>query len=388
MNTAGIIAEFNPFHNGHRYLVDCVRESGAECVAAVMGGSFLQRGECAVIDKFSRAEAAVLGGVDIVFELPQVFACASAEVFAFGGAEVLKACGAVDTLCFGSECGDAESLLRAQRMLQSLSVAKYTSKGYSYARAFRAAAEDKGLSEAAKLLDSPNNTLALEYIKASDGAFDIFTVERTAAHNDGESGAFASASVVRRLIFDNDDTYLKYVPETTAAVIEREMKAGRCPAALQRNERGVLSVLRRMSAEELSTLPGVSEGLENRFLEAIRSSDTIEGILTQVKCKRYTHTRLSRTIACAYLGIKKEDVTSPQYIRVLAFNDRGAELLKKMKTTATLPVVMNARDIKALKGDAARMIDLDIKATDLFALCTPTIQPCGDDYYKSAVKRG
>lgn len=399
MKTAGIVAEFDPFHNGHKYLVERARQNGAQYVVSVMGGHFLQRGGCAVLGKYERAEAAVLGGVDLVLELPQVFACAGAETFARGGVSVLKACGCVDTICCGAEYLDEQVRHRALDILEGADVREFLSKGYSYPRAIQAAVERSGDADAAKLFRSPNDVLALEYLKAGRGDFDFLTVRRTAPHDGdilpengvypaclGVRDKFVSASAIRKMMISGDAAYREYVPETTAGIIERAIESGRCPARFENNERGVLSVLRRMSLDDIASLPDVSEGLENRIYRAVRENDTLESIISAVKCKRYTYARLSRIITCAYLGVTKDDITDAAYIRVLAFNERGTQLLKEMKKTARLPVVSGARDIKALTGTAARMIDIDIKASELFGLCTPDIRPCGSDYYTGALK--
>ena len=158
--TAGIVSEFDPFHNGHKYLVEKTRENGATHVMTVMSGSFLQRGECAVLGKYPRAKAAVLGGVDLVLELPQIYACSSAQRFASGAVNTLAACGCVDRLSFGSECGDKNALMRAADTLSRLDVSEYTSQGFSYPRAAQAAAEKSGDADIVPIFSSPNDTLA------------------------------------------------------------------------------------------------------------------------------------------------------------------------------------------------------------------------------------
>ena len=386
MVTAGIVSEFDPFHNGHKYLVEKTRENGATHIMTVMSGSFLQRGECAVLGKYPRAKAAVLGGVDLVLELPQIYACSSAQRFASGAVNTLAACGCVDRLSFGSECGDKNALMRAADTLSRLDVSEYTSQGFSYPRAAQAAAEKSGDADIVPIFSSPNDTLAAEYIRAAKGRLNIFAVKRTAPHNGGSEGVFISAMAIRRMMMQNDNTYLKYIPESTADIILQETKNGGCPAALENNERGVLTVLRRMTAEDFAKLPDVSEGLENRITRAVRENDTLEGIISAVKCKRYTRARICRVIACAYLGITAEmPDMPPQYIRVLAFNDKGAEVLKAMKKTARLPILTVARDFGRLNDSAAKMLAADIRATELFGLCTPTLQGCGTDHYTGAI---
>ena len=379
---SAVIAEFDPFHNGHKYLLDRVREHGADGIIAVMSGSFTQRGGCAMLGKYERAAAAVHGGADLVLELPQVYALGSAERFARGGVGVLSGCGCADTLCFGSECGDIAKLEYAARCSQSADISQFAEKGYSHARAVSAAVG----GEAAEILSSPNNTLAVEYIKAAKGQFGLFTVSRTIERSSSGSGQFAPASQIRKMTERGQDIG-DYVPESTGAIISEAIKNGSCPASLKNNERGVLSVLRRMDISELSALPDCAEGLENRLYKAIHENDSVEDIIMAVKCKRYTYARISRIIACAYLGITAGDIDKPpQYIRVLAFNDRGAAILKEMKKTAALPVIMKARDLSRLSGDARKMIDIDLRASDLFALCTPRLKGCGEDFYRGAVK--
>lgn len=384
----GIIAEYDPFHNGHRYLIGQARKNGASHIIAVMGGSFMQRGECAVLPKHERAEAAVRAGADLVAELPQVFACASAQRFAYGAVETLKACGCVDTLCFGSECADVKSIENAAKALENIDISKYTAMGYSYPRAVRAALEENGKTDLAEIFSSPNDTLAAEYLRAANGAFKPLAVRRTVSHDDEAANEnFISASAIRRMLLSGSDKYNEYIPETTAGIIRRCKEKGLCPASIKNNERGIMAILRSMSSDDFARLPDVSEGLENRIVRAVRENNTIEDILAEIKCKRYTYARLSRIISCAYLGITKDDIgKKPQYIRVLAFNDKGTEILRKMKKTASLPVVMRSKDIANLNEEARRMIDIDLRASDLLGLCTPEIRKCGIDHYVGAIR--
>ena len=160
----------------------------------------------------------------------------------------------------------------------------------------------------------------------------------------------------------------------TARIIESEIRRGACPAGFYTNERGVISILRRMTADDLRTLPDVTEGLENRFVKAARECSTLEDIIAAVKCKRYTRARICRIITCAYLGITYEmTALPPQYIRVLAIGRHGTEILKRMKTTAALPAVMNARDFKRLDPAAREVLSVDFRASDLFGMCLPDI---------------
>lgn len=396
----GIVAEYNPFHNGHKYLTDSIRQSGSTHIIAVMGGNFLQRGNCAVMDKYRRAKAAVLGGVDLVLELPVVYAVSGAERFAFGAVATLDGCGCADMLAFGSECGDIAKLTRAAEIAShNGDVGKlcreYVKQGYSHPRAVQAAVSRvmPDNDNFADVLSKPNNTLAIEYLRALKSvgsSIKPVTLKRKGAMHGSDitNGGFASASAVREMIAKNNISYEQYIPESMAEIIKGCVKSGECPAEFQNNERGVLTVLRRMTAADFAALPDVTEGLENRLAKAVGECGSVSDIITYVKCKRYTHARLSRIIASAYLGLTKDTAKlSPEYIRVLAFNDRGTEILKLMKKTARLPIVMfPAKDIRKLDENGRQLLALDLRASELYALLTPEIQRCGTDFYNGAVK--
>ena len=399
MKSTAIISEYNPFHNGHKYLIQKSRENGSTHIISIMGGNFLQRGNCAVLDKYNRAKAAVLGGVDLVIELPQIYAAASAEKFAFGAVQTLDKCGCVDELAFGAECGDISMLKRAVNIItQSGEVEtlckQYLKQGYSHPRAMQAAVEDVSQSSdnISDILRNPNNTLAIEYIKALDNInsnINPFAVERVGAmHGSMQTdNEFASASAVREMILKGDSSYKKFIPDTTEEIISECITLGECPGEYKNNSRGIMTVLRRMTAEDFANIPDVTEGLENRLVKAVRENNSVLDIIAAVKCKRYTHARLSRIIACAYLGITK-DISSlePKYIRVLAFNDRGTEILKLMKKSASLPVIMSpAKDMKKLDDMGKKIFEIDLRASDLYGLLTPNVQRCGNDFYKAMV---
>ena len=400
MKTTAVISEYNPFHNGHKYLLNQAGANGSTHIIAIMGGNFLQRGNCAILDKYRRAESAVSSGVDLVIELPQIYACASAERFAFGAVSTLEQCGCVNELAFGSECGDTQLLKKTVDVITNSNevgvlLKAYLKKGYSHPRAMQAAVADAmgNNDNISDILREPNNTLAIEYIRSLNilkSNIVPFAVKRVgAAHgSDDTSREFASASAVRNMILHNDSLYKEYIPEEVFDIINECIQNGECPADFSNNERGILAVLRRMTAEDFLRIPDVSEGLENRLVKAIRENNSISDIITAVKCKRYTHARLSRIITCAYLGITTDiSFLEPKYIRVLALNDRGAEILKVMKTTARLPVIMSpAKDIKKLDNHGRKIFQMDLRASDLHGLLTPDIQSCSRDFYKGVIK--
>lgn len=401
MKVTAIVSEYNPFHNGHKYLTDKARENGTTHIAAVMGGNFLQRGECSVMDKYARAVAAVKSGVDLVIELPVIYSVASAEGFALGAAGILDKCGCIDNLCFGSECGNISQLISAAELMDSPELMKickkYIKLGYSHPRAMQAAADelasDKNIQTAAQLLSRPNNILGIEYIRALKSLNSRIipeTFERIGVEHNSDliNGDLASASKIREMILDGQDTFYDFIPSAVREIIKAQIEKSLCPATVSNGDGAVLSVLRRMSAEELRNLPDVTEGLENRLYKAIKESVSVEEIISRVKCKRYTYTRISRIIVCAYLGIDKHiSDFKPQYIRPLAFNDKGKNILRMMKSTAKLPVIMSLRkDKEQLSDEGKLMLQKDITASDLYRLFTPKVHPCASDYYNGVIR--
>ncbi len=398
MNISAIISEYNPFHNGHKYLAEKARKNGATHIIAIMGGNFLQRGECAVMDKYARARAAVLGGVDLVLELPVIYGAANAEQFAAGAVKTLDKCGCIDSLCFGSECGDINKIQSAVKLTQSEEFVQtcidHIANGFSHPRAMQAAAEKLcGNTDITGLFAQPNDTLGIEYVRALNNIKSKILpkpVGRIAVNHNSKYtvGIFASASKIRSLILNKDVSCFDYMPDTTAEIIKEQIEKGLAPVDFSNKSGAVLSVLRRMSKDDLKNLPDVNEGLENRLYRAVRESASVEEIISKAKCKRYTYTRLSRIIVCAYLGIDKQTASiTPQYIRPLAFNDKGTEILKEMKSKAELPVIMSLRrDREKLSEQGKKLLDKDILASDLYRLLTPKIYPCASDYYNGVIK--
>lgn len=348
----GIICEFNPFHSGHKYLIDCVKNDGA--VVCAMSGNFVQRGEFAVYDKFTRGKAAVENGADLVIELPCVCSLLSAEGFAQAGVGLLQSTGIVDRLAFGAECDDAEALRRAAEKVKQCDgqIALELKKGISYAAARRAAV-------GSSLLDTPNNILAIEYIKATSLSFTA--VRRIGGGHDSDDRDY-SASAIRASLSD-----------------ESICTMANCESA-------VLSKLRTMSAEDFLQIEDVSEGLENRIVRAVRNSSCLKELYDEIKTKRYAHSRIRRIILRSYLGITRDYPRRAPYIRVLAFNGRGRAILSEMKKKASLPVITRYGEAKAAGGEVGRVFELECRCTDLFNLGYSAARPCGTEQ-KSAVVR-
>ena len=382
MRTAGIICEYNPFHCGHAWQIAALRARLGEETAVVcaMSGDFVQRGDFAILRAHARAEAAVHGGADLVLELPLPWAISSAEGFAEGGVSVLAATGVVDTLVFGSECGDTERLRRVADCLCSdrfsQCLRRRLGEGTSFAAAREAAAREL-LGEAAASLAQPNDILGVEYCKAlrrQKTALEPLALPRkSVGHNEETAGGLASASHIRTLLVRGEDADAFLTPES-AAIYARECAAGRAPVTMANAERAVLSRLRAMREEEFARYDSGGEGLYHRFYDAVQRETGIEEILAAVKSKRYAYARLRRMLLAAFLGVSAEETPAcVPYLRVLACNARGREVLKKMKKTAAAPILTKSADVRKLGAQAQRLFAMTARAADQYVLAYPEL---------------
>lgn len=389
MKTVGLVAEYNPYHNGHQYMVTRCREEGATHVVAVMSGNFVQRGSVAIMDKRARAKAALLDGVDLVIELPVPWAVSTAELFAKGGLSILQGLGCVDALAFGCETADKEMLIKAADAVCDIKVHEQIKEeltgGITYAVARENAVRKLYGDKIADIISKPNNILAVEYLKAmrSLGSnFDIMPILRRGAEHDSlkENGEFSSASALRIMLERGDEKAFEYMPCGSVAEFKRLQNVGRAPVAIDDSERAILSRLRMLTVEEIKEAPDISEGLENRIYNAIQSATSLEELYSIVKTKRYTHSRIRRIITSLYLGIAPQDALHKvPYIRVLGFNERGREILRAAKDNAAMPIIMKSSQSYDLPEYGKHIFDLECKATNLYNLATPRILPCGTE---------
>ena len=372
MTVAGIICEFNPLHSGHAYLMARLRQQGADAVVCAMSGNFVQRGEPALVNKLSRAEMAVACGADLVLELPTPWAMATAETFARGGVTLLYMAGCTH-IGFGSECGDAAALQATADTLLSpdlqADIRSELAEGVTYAAARQKAVEAR-LGDAAAVLRQPNDTLAVEYLKACrqrNAPLSPIVIPRVGAAHDGDAEAgYASASHIRQLLRqDALDRALPYLPEAAAAVLRRELAAGRI-TDVRNVERAILARLRQMTEAEFAAYDGGGEGLYHRVYDAVRRCATVEELLAAVKTKRYPAARLRRLVLAAWLGLPQAMETVP-YARVLAANETGRALLRQMRR-AKQPVLTKAADVAALGSAAAELFRREAAYTDLYTL--------------------
>lgn len=381
MRTAGIICEYNPFHRGHAWQIDALRaQLGADtAVVCAMSGNFVQRGDFAILRAHARAEAAVRGGADLVLELPLPWAISSAEGFAAGGVGVLTATGAVDTLVFGSECGDTETLRAVAAVLESDAFAallrQRLAEGTSFAAAREAAAREL-LGDRAAVLAQPNDILGVEYCKAiarQNAVMEPLALARkSVGHDGGAVEGFASASHIRRLLISGGNAAEFLTPES-ADIYARECAAGRAPVTMANAERAILSRLRALTEADFAACDSGGEGLYHRFYDAVQHETSIEDILAAAKSKRYAHARLRRLLLSAFLGLTAELPARIPYLRVLACNERGREVLKTMKTTVAAPILTKSAQVRRLDAGAQRLFALTARAEEQYTLAYPSL---------------
>ena len=326
MEITGIICEYNPLHLGHKKQLDVIRAEKPEGgIVCLMSGNFVQRGAPAIFDKCLRAKAAVQAGADLVLELPVTAALSSAEGFAAKGVQILSPF--CDQLCFGAESADADQLMQLAKTLLSSDFSQALKaeleKGLSFPSARQKALEAMGLD--GDLLTLPNNILGTEYCKAilaQESAMQPWVIKRQGNYHDTLPDRENPSATALRQQIEAGEQWQSYVPDGTCY-------DGAAVHTLKTGEQAILYRLRTMTDDEFEALPYGSEGLWRKLMRAARECATLEDIIDATKSKRYTRTRIDRMILCAFLGITGEILEQPiPYVRVLAFNDKGREILK------------------------------------------------------------
>ena len=388
MQIGAVIAEYNPFHKGHQWQLEQIKKQGISHVAVIMSPDFTQRGTPAVFPKRVRAQAALQNGADLVLELPVCYACAGAQGFAFGAVQLVKAMGCVDFLAFGAEDADPMLLWQAADALEhpqvQLVLREELAAGITFAKARELAVERVFGKEVSQVLQKPNNILGVEYLAqlTKESSIQPLPISRIGNAHDGKpEEGFASASHIRSLILSgNWDEAREYLPQSVWEIYQQAIQNGET-AWMQIGERAVLSVLRRMSREQMAALPDVSEGIENRLYQAVRKSCGIEELYEQIKTKRYPLSRVRRLVLSAFLQIPSQmHKQVPPYLRVLAMNEKGREILGRMKQTATLPVSASLAKLEKISPQAAQFAKLEAECADQYRIFTERIFPCGSDY--------
>lgn len=386
----GIIAEYNPFHNGHLYhLEKSKKDTTANYTVAIMSGNFTQRGSTSLIDKWSKAEAAIQSGIDLVIELPVLYATSSAENFAEGAIKILDSLKVVDFISFGAETADIETLdkcadilYREPREYKTL-LSHELEKGISYPKARENALMMylNDIRRFANVLSSPNNILGIEYLKALKkfkSNIQPIAISRfeVGYHDLSYTGNIASSTAIRNMIKNNGFNALRNLmtPPSYNTLVQN-IKAGHIIPDISVFEKEIMYVLRKMTIEEISELPDVSEGLEFAIKNTANSCNTLVEFLNIIKSKRYTNTRLQRILLYALLGITKKDMAMSKkiqpYVRVLGLNNRGKFLISEIaKANPKLEIITSVKrftDVNLNKNLKA-MLEKDIWATNVYTL--------------------
>ena len=369
------VCEYNPFHNGHLKHIEYIKEFiRPDVLAVILSGNFTQRGEIAVLDKYTRAKHAVLAGADVVFELPTVFATGNAEIFAKGAVKLASAFCGEHVLCFGTESGTKDSLLVTANLLINETkefktlYKNHLKSGVTTIKAKVSALEELQIENLdCELLKSPNNILGIEYTKAiiSQGSsLEIHPIIRQGAQYNDQTlySGISSASAIRKAI---DDGNINSVDTTVPNFVFDDLKAPRpnCDDLI------FYSVLKD-DKKKLKNIIDCTEGLENRIKGLVKNSHSLEELKDKLKTKRYTYSRISRILLSSLLGIEEKFVrkclNSPLYLKVLAIKKDKIDLLSTLSTLSTLPIITRKKDADKLDGIAKECFEKDVFACDIY----------------------
>lgn len=389
----GIIAEYNPFHNGHYYhLHEAKERSGADYCIAVISGNFTQRGEPSIVNKWDKAYMAICGGADLVIELPTIYSVSSAENFANGAIKILDNLKIVDNFSFGAEAKDIATLNNIANVLYE-EPKQYTNilnhelkKGISYPAARENAIMMylNDIKRYANILNSPNNILGIEYLKAlkmqKSHLIPTMVQRKNVYYNDDRIvDDFASATAIRKMLIRREYTDLrKVIPKSTYQILGQEIKNGNVILGLEKYEKEIIYTLRKMSTEEIADLPDVSEGLENAIKNSADNCNNLIELIDNIKSKRYTQTRIQRILIYALLGINKKMMENSKkvipYVRVLGFNQKGKELLSEIKRkNPKIHMITSVKKYIEQNNNKnnkilMEMLQTDISATNIYTL--------------------
>lgn len=372
------IAEYNPFHLGHLKHINYIKSTlKAEKLIVIMSGNFTQRGEPAVLDKFTRAKHAVFAGADMVIELPTVFATGNAEVFAKGAINIINSLGVVDSICFGVESGTKEEYIALAHALNDESkeykraLKEQLDNGISLAKAKFEALKQLGKTEYnPQLISSPNNILALEYTKAilkSKSKIEIFPMLRDGDHNDKTLRKnFTSATSIREVLKTPSKRKIK---KNVPSFVYKDLKI--YPFAF---DKLTMASIIKASTDDLKKIADCTEGLENRIKAMSKDNLTVDELVEKVCTKRYTATRVRRILTANLLGITKDFtddcLETKLYAKVLALSSDSKDLISLISNNAEVPVLTRKSDTVTLKKTALKCFEKDVLACDLFALAT------------------
>lgn len=388
----GIVAEYNPFHNGHFYhMQESKKITEADSCICVISGNFTQRGEPSIVNKWVKTYMALCCGADLVIELPTIYSISSAENFASGAIKIFDSLKIVTDISFGAECNDLATLNNIANVFYS-EPANYKTilnhelkRGLSYpmARENAVLMYLNDIKRYANVLSNSNNILAIEYLKALKQQKSMIqpniVPRKNVYYNDQKIvDDFASATAIRKLMLNREYAKVrKVVPRSTYQIISEEYKKNHIILGIKKYEKEIIYALRVMPIEEIQNLPDVNEGLEFAIKKAASETNNIEELIEKVKSKRYTQTRIQRILLYVLLGITKKDMEDSKkmvpYVRVLGFNSRGKILISeimnqnpKLNMITSVGKYVNKKMPK--NKQLTRMLDLDISATNIYTL--------------------
>lgn len=379
----GLITEYNPFHNGHKLHIEKSKEitNSKNCIV-VMSGNFVQRGEPAIFDKYLRTKMALLNGADLVIELPLIFATSSAELFALGSVDLLDKTGIVTDICFGSESGNLKDFLQVSNILSNEPplfkklLLKELNSGISFPKA-RANALKNMISIDLDFLNSPNNILSIEYLKAlnalnSNISPNTIKREKSQFHSTTIQGNIASATALRKAFLHNNVNDIKScIPKNCFSLIEKYLPYN--PPSINEYSQILSYILRTKSIDDIKNIADINEGIENKIIDNI-DKNSISCLLESIKSKRYTYSRLQRALLHILLNItNKEQLflkkNLNQYIRILGFKKSSSYILKALKENSKIPIITNLKNANSiLNQNSMYYLNKEIKSSDIYYL--------------------
>ena len=398
MKTVAVTAEFNPFHNGHRYLLDQIREKYGKdtAVLAVMSGCYVQRGEVAIADPYFRAKTAILGGYDLILELPLPFSVSGAETFSRTAVELIASLGCVDVVAFGSECGDLSALQSAAQLLSDPKTAKRIRSLRETESGKKRGTPDL-IREIVQTADQTafrdgvgaNDLLAIGYLRALRSLaspMEPFAVKRIGGKYESsrpDDEKYIGATALRTLLNDhNYKDFAKYIPAECVLAWEEAIGAHSAPATYSpRLSAAVLAALIATDPTELIRRTGLDGGLFSRILDAAKDAVSLDDLIARVSCRSASDSEIRRAVLSLWLGFTSPGVDDrPLFTRVFGFSDRGRELLRTIKRTSSLPILTKTADWVALPGDARNQAEFSLSADRFFGLSLPFPRPASDAY--------
>lgn len=410
MTVVGFITEYNPFHYGHKYhLEQSIKKTKADYSIAIMSGSFLQRGEPSLIDKWTKAKMAVENGVDLVLELPFIFSSQSAELFAYGGTKLMDSLNIVDYLAFGSEIGELDPLTQIASILSNEPkyykerLKYYLSIGLSYSVSRSNALVEyidiispNSNYNYKEILSKSNNILGIEYLKTLlriKSRITPIVIKRSGSnYNDLQlSNGFASATAIRNLIKAKGINPVKeLVPIETYYCLEEYLKKYSHFNYIENYNQIFLYLIRTLEKNRIQNLMDIEPGLENRMIEQGYKNNNINEIIDNIVTKRYPRTRIQRLFIHLLSQLDRNTFNElyksyPSHIRVLGANKKGLILLKQIKKNSSLPIITKFADYKHFKNESLeKILMFDKKTTDIFFIGLDSSKALSNmDYYKS-----